>query len=205
MAIRAIILDVGGVIVHERDQTGRSKWEALLGLPPGQLTRLVFGTEAAAGAALGQVTERMVWAQVGRSLGLTDEQTYELQRDFWSSEQLDTTFVQFIQGLRPQHRIAILSNAWSDARSIHKDKFKFDSWVDLAVYSAEVKLLKPDPQIYQLVLSGLELAAEECIFVDDKLENVQAAQALGMHGIWFRDARQTIDDIKGCLHQPAVI
>ena len=144
----------------------------------------------------------MVWAEVGGQLGLTDEQTRELQRDFWSCEQLDLVFVQFIQSLRPRLRIGILSNAWSDARSIHNAKFKFGDWVDLAVYSAEVKLLKPDPRIYRLVLSGLELAAEECIFVDDKLANVEAAQALGMQGVWYRTTRQTIDDITECLHQP---
>jgi len=199
VSTRAIILDVGGVIVHERDQTGRAKWEAQLGLLPGELTRLVFGTESGARAALGQATESMVWTEVGSQLALTDAQTTDLRRDFWSGEQLDTGLVTFIQGLRPQYRIGILSNAWSDARSIHNAKFKFDDWVDLAVYSAEVKLLKPDPRIYRLVLSGLKLAAVECIFVDDKLANVLAAQALGMEGVWFRDTRQTIDDITECL------
>jgi FMN phosphatase YigB (HAD superfamily) len=40
---------------------------------------------------------------------------------------------------------------------------------------------------------------EECVFVDDKLVNVQAAQALGMQGVLCRETRQTIDDIKKCL------
>ncbi len=201
VTIRAVILDVGGVIVHEQDQVGRSKWEARLGLPSGQLTRLVFDMESAARAPLGQVSERRVWADVGRQFGLTDEQTYELRRDFWSGEHVDTTLVQFITSLRPHYRIAILSNAWSDARSIHNVRFNFSAWVDLAVYSAEVKLVKPDSRIYQLVLSQLDLAAQECIFVDDNLANVHAAKVLGMQGIWYRDTRQTVNDIKECLRQ----
>jgi putative hydrolase of the HAD superfamily len=67
--------------------------------------------------------------------------------------------------------------------------------VDAAVYSAEVKICKPDPRIYQLVLDQLKLAADECVFVDDKLTNVQAAQSLGMAGVWYRQTRQAIDDI----------
>jgi epoxide hydrolase-like predicted phosphatase len=202
VTIRAIILDVGGVLVHENDQTCRAKWEAQLGLRSGELTHIVFGTESAARAAVGQVTESTVWDEVGSRLGLTHEQIGKLRRDFWSSEQLDSVLVHFIQGLRPRYRIGILSNAWSDARSIHNARFKFDDWVDLAVYSAEVKLTKPDPRIYQLALSGLELAGVECIFVDDKLVNVQAALALGMQGVWYRETRQAIDEIAQCLHQP---
>jgi glucose-1-phosphatase len=201
--IKAIILDVGGVILHEKDHTKRFEWEARLGLSQGELTRLVLGSEPAARAASGQVSERAVWQAVGSSLGLADNQTLELQRDFWSSEQLDPELVRFLQSLRPRYKIGILSNAWSDARTIHNARFKFDAWVDAAVYSAEVKLLKPAPRIYQLVLDQLKLPAGACVFVDDKLVNVQAAQAFGMQGVWYRDTRQTINDIKERLDDHA--
>ena len=130
---------------------------------------------------------------------MTNEQTWELQHDFWSSEQLDSEFVEFLQSLPPQYKIVILSNAWSDARSFHNAKFKFDTWVDVAIYSAEVKLLKPDPRIYQLALAQLNLPADACVFVDDKLTNVQAAQSLGMQGVCYRDTQQTMREIKKYL------
>ena len=196
MAIKGIILDVGGVILHEKDHVKRHAWETRLGLPHGELTRLVLDSEPAARAASGQVSERAVWRAVGKQLGLTDDQIGELQRDFWLSEQLDLDFVRFLQGLRPQYKIGILSNAWSDARTFHNARFGFNTWLDAAVYSAEVKLLKPDPRIYQLALDQLKLAADACVFVDDKLANVQAAQALGMAGVWYRETRQAIEDIK---------
>jgi epoxide hydrolase-like predicted phosphatase len=195
MAIKAIILDVGGVILHEKDHTRRHAWETRLGLPQDALTRLVLGCEPAAQAAWGQVAESKVWQVVGNRLGLTSDQISELQRDFWSSEQPDLVFVEFLQSLRPRYKIGILSNAWSDARTFHNLRFKFDTWVDAAVYSAEVKICKPNPRIYQLVLDQLKLAADECVFVDDKLTNVQAAQSLGMAGVWYRQTRQAIDDI----------
>jgi len=197
--IRAIILDVGGVILQEKDRTKRFMWEARLGLPQGQLTHLVLDSEPAARAASGAVSERAVWQWVGNRLGLAGEQVLELQRDFWSSEQLDVPLARFIQSLRPRYKVGILTNAWSDARSFHNAQFKLNTWVDMAVYSAEVKLLKPDPRIYQLALAQLKLPAEACVFVDDKLVNVQAAQALGMQEVWYRDTWQTINDLKECL------
>ena len=199
MPIRAIIFDVGDVILRETDHAKRFEWEKRLGLAPGQLTRLVQDSEPAAHAASGGVSERQVWDAVGSQLGLNEIQIGDLQRDFWSSEQLDTTLVQFIQSLRPRYKIGILSNAWSDARYFHRTRFKMNTWVDAAVYSAEVKLLKPDPRIYQLVLEQLGLPANECVFVDDKPVNIEAAQAMGRKGVLCRNTQQTIDDIRACL------
>jgi len=52
-------------------------------------------------------------------------------------------------------------------------------------------------------LAQLKLPAAACVFVDDKLANVQAAQALGMLGVWYQDTRQTIKDIQACLDEHA--
>jgi len=52
--------------------------------------------------------------------------------------------------------------------------------------SAEVRLIKPDPAIYQHTLDGLGVSASEALFVDDRENNIQAARVLGMHAIQFR-------------------
>jgi epoxide hydrolase-like predicted phosphatase len=199
MSIRGIIFDVGDVIVHTVDFTKRYAWEKRLGLEHGQLTQLVQNSELAAHAASGEVSERQVWDAIGAPLGLNDAQISELQRDFWSSEQLDERMAQFIRSLRPRYNIGILSNAWSDARFFHNTKFALNTWTDAAVYSAEVKLLKPDPRIYKIILDELHLAASECVFVDDKAVNVQAAQGLEMRGVICQDTPQTIRDLQMIL------
>ncbi len=199
MPMRAVIFDVGGVLLHETDHAKRSQWETRLGLPPGQLTRLVLDSEPAAHAATGQVAERQVWQAVGSQLGLDEAQTLKLQRDFWASEQLDITMVRFVQSLRPHYKVGILSNAWSDARAFHNAKFKMNTWADVQVYSAEVGLTKHDRRIYRIVLAQLALPAAACVFVDDRPENVRAAQALGMRGVLCETTRQTIVDIQVAL------
>ena len=199
MPIRAVIFDIGGVILHTRNYDRRRAWEERLGLSQGQLGQIVFGSEAAARAASGEVLEGEVWREVGRTLELRDDQLAGLQRDFWADEQLDLELAQFIQSLRPRIKIAIITNAWSDARSIHNSRFQLNAWTDVAVYSAEVRLVKPDARIYQLALSQLGVRADECVFVDDVLVNVQAAQALSMKGVQYRDTPQAIAEIQGYL------
>ncbi len=199
MPMRAVIFDVGGVLLHETEHVKRTEWEMHLGLAPGQLERLVLDSEPAARAATGQVAERQVWQAVGAQLGLDEAQTLRLQRDFGASEKLDITMVRFAQSLRPRYKVGILSNAWSDARAFHNAKFKMNAWADVQVYSAEVGLLKPDRRIYEMVLDQLGLPAAACVFVDDRPENVRAAQALGMRGVLCQATQQTIDEIRAWL------
>ena len=51
---------------------------------------------------------------------------------------------------------------------------------------------KPDPRIYQALLDKYQLQAEECVFIDDRLENVQAAFALGFAGIQMKETVGTL-------------
>jgi epoxide hydrolase-like predicted phosphatase len=54
---------------------------------------------------------------------------------------------------------------------------------------------KPEPEIYELCLTRLGLAAESCVFVDDLEINVTAARELGLHGVRFRDTAQAVAEI----------
>ncbi|HWV11660.1 MAG TPA: HAD-IA family hydrolase, partial [Sphingobium sp.] len=63
----------------------------------------------------------------------------------------------------------------------------FAHFHDILVSGAE-GLVKPDPAIYHLALSRFGLRAEEAFFIDDREENVAAAQALGIRSHLFRDA-----------------
>ena len=64
-------------------------------------------------------------------------------------------------------------------------RFKTIGSIDNYVVSSAVKLAKPDPAIYQLLLSKYNLKASECVFIDDRKDNVDAAIALGMSGIVY--------------------
>ena len=63
---------------------------------------------------------------------------------------------------------------------------------DGGVASCEVQVNKTDPQIYKALLKKYQLKASECIFIDDRLENVQAAFALGFAGIQMKDSVGTL-------------
>lgn len=78
-------------------------------------------------------------------------------------------------------------------------------------FSAELRLIKPDPAIYRHTLQGLGIGAEETLFVDDRADNVRAASALGIRAIHFRSIGQLKNDLEAlgfpilpvCAESPA--
>jgi len=63
---------------------------------------------------------------------------------------------------------------------------------DGGVASCEVHINKPDSRIYQAFLDKYQLKANECVFIDDRRENVQAAFVLGFAGIQMKDSVGTL-------------
>jgi putative hydrolase of the HAD superfamily len=68
------------------------------------------------------------------------------------------------------------------------------------VISGEVQMMKPEPEVFLHLLATFKLRAEECVFVDDLLTNIESARQVGLHAIWFKDAaqcRRELDQILG--------
>jgi putative hydrolase of the HAD superfamily len=67
------------------------------------------------------------------------------------------------------------------------------------VISGEIKMAKPEREIFEYLLRRYALTAAETVFVDDHAPNIQAAQTLGLHTVWFRDARQCALELERLL------
>lgn len=87
-----------------------------------------------------------------------------------------------------RYRVFGLTNWSMETFPQARKRFPILQLIDNYVVSGDVKLIKPDPRIFQLILQRFDLKAEETIFTDDNPNNVAAAQALGIHGILFQGA-----------------
>ena len=86
------------------------------------------------------------------------------------------------------HELYGLSNWSAEKFVIAKDRFAFLCCFKDIVVSGEVGLIKPDPEIYRLLLERSGRHAADCLFIDDSRVNVVAADKLGFHTIHFRQA-----------------
>ncbi len=201
MPIRAVIFDIGGVLIQEMDLDMGGKWDARKGLVPGELTQRFIDSGAPNLALIGAISRREAWKRIGASIGLTDEEVQEYECELWAQCYLYIEMAQFLKSLRPRYKTATLSNDWQGARDENNRRFGLAAaiQVELMVYSAEEGIAKPDPRIYQITCDRLDVTAQEALFLDNSYACVQAAQRLGMYGIHFKDSAQAIADVQACL------
>ncbi len=197
--IKAIIWDMGGVILRTEDHKPREKWAIKWGITESELSDFVFGNEASRSATLGEKPTSAIWEFVGHHFSLSPQDREKFEKDFWAGDRIDEKLLDYIDSLRKDHITALLSNAWGDARQTINERYPNWNRFDVSVFSAEVKMAKPEPGIYRYLLDTLRILPREAIFVDDMPENVTAAVSLGIHGIRFLDTNQTILEINQLL------
>jgi len=97
--------------------------------------------------------------------------------------------VEILQELRDSGTpLYVLSNWSAETYPLAEPIFPFLGWFQGKVISGEVRMKKPDPEIYWLLLERFGLEPSQTVFIDDKPINVEAACAEGLRGIVFTDA-----------------
>ena len=196
MSIRAVIFDFGSVLVLMQDEKPRQLLADRLGVPLEELNRLVFESESAARAMLGELTIDQHWQAVGAALGVLPEDLPAVRAQFWSADVVNQELVALIHKLRPRYKIGLLSNAWNDLRQVLATRLPIGHLFDDMLISAEVGLGKPDPRIYHLAVERLGVQPHEAIFIDDVLVNVEAARSVGLQAVHYRSNPQLFAELE---------
>ena len=194
--IKAVIFDLGGVLLRTVDQTPRQRLAERLGVSLYALYDQVFSSESARQATLGKISAQQHWEQVGAHFHLPSQELPSVIQQFWDGDRLDSSLVAFIHSLRPPRLTALLSNAWDNLRGLVENDWHIANAFDDLVISAEVGLAKPDYRIYQLTLDRLGVQASQALFVDDFSENIDGARWMGLRAIQFRSASQAMAEIR---------
>lgn len=191
MTIRAVVLDIGGVLEVIDDSVFPGPAEARLGLTPGSIYGGLAGLPG--DAVVGGVTEEQIRAEWQRGLELDDEQVHELVEDYWRwyVGTLDRPLLDWFASQRPARLTGILSNSGPGARERERPH-GFEDVTDDIVYSHEVRLAKPDPAVYRLTTERLGVEPSEVLFLDDVEANVDAARAYGWHAVLHVDTPASV-------------
>jgi|SRR5665213_1889097 len=92
-------------------------------------------------------------------------------------------------------RTAVLSNRVAPLSWIAKLSDNLKDF-EPVVFARESGTLKPNPKAYQLVINKLGLKPEECLFIDNRLDNINGAEAIGLHVLLVRDTEHAIESIE---------
>ena len=119
----------------------------------------------------------------------------EVEVEIWAH--LDPEMLEWVTRLYAASvKTALLSNMPWDLVNHVRANCKWMEKFTFKTLSAEVRLIKPTPAIYEHTLRGLGVAAASALFVDDREINIQAARALGIRSILFRSVAQLKNDLE---------
>lgn len=198
MTIKAVFFDFGGVLLRTEFQAPRQHLAERLNMEYDDLVHLVFDSETGRKASVGALTTQEHWAAVAKRLRHPESEIAGLRDEFFGGDVLDRELIQFIRSLRGKHKTGLISNAWDDLHG-YLTKEKIVDIFDVIAISAEVGVVKPEAGIYQYALQQAGVPANEALLVDDFPANIEGCEKIGMRGILFRDAEETIKQLKTLL------
>ena len=189
--IRAVIFDMGGVLVHTHASDALlAAYDALLGLEPGSLRMRLYSGPAWEAVSKGEITLEAYWREVGEPFEASLPPEFRGYRDNFFRATLDLATVRLAWRLRSRHPIGLLSNATALlARDIAAEP-RFAGLFDAVVISALEGVRKPEPEAFLIAAQRLGLPPHACVLIDDKARNTEAAQEAGMHAVLYENALQ---------------
>lgn len=201
--IKAIIFDVGGVLIRTQSRAGREKWAAKFGMDSWDFENFVFRSESGVQSELGQKSVKEHWRWLKEHFNLSDVELAQMRQDFFAGDVLNEPLVDYIKRLRRAgYKTGILSNFGDNARKIWREVYPFIDYFDGIIISSEVGIMKPNSKIYHLAAESVGVKPTEALFIDDFIQNVEGARAVGMQAIHFTDSelvRQQLIDITGVV------
>jgi len=190
MAIKAVIFDCFGVLVmagngllyHDYPQFASDIEKLKLLSDSGEVSRLEFNQT------------------ISKLISLTPEQADER---YWGNNKYVQPMINFVKELKTsgKYKIGLLSNINRDWMDKILPVFNEESLFDAMVLSGDVRLVKPDPDIFRLMAAKLGFEPKECIMIDDSKMNIFGAERAGMKGIVYISLEQTRFEIDQLLEQ----
>jgi putative hydrolase of the HAD superfamily len=205
---QAVISDFGGVLttpliqsfVAFQDETGipmetlgvtmqriaeREGAHPLFELEKGKLTEEAF---------LGQIADELE-PQLGHR-----PEMHRFSEIYFDALQANDPMIELMRDLKARGlRMGLLTNNVREWEPLWRVMVPIDEIFEVVVDSAFVGCRKPDPEIYEIILERLGVPAGDCLFVDDVEANCEAASAMGMTAVHFRDNDQAIAEIRSAV------
>jgi len=127
-----------------------------------------------------------------RSIGF-DGDLNKIEKEYLDTIEIDESFYEVIAVIRKHYRLALLSNDVSEWSRYLRGKFEINHFFDAIIISGDVKIKKPDAQIFNIMLDKLGQPASDCIYIDDRRKNLTAARSLGMETVLYNSRNVRYD------------
>ncbi|MCL5433355.1 MAG: HAD family phosphatase [Candidatus Marsarchaeota archaeon] len=196
MVIKAIIFDVGGVIIDFSEKmyiNWLSKKEKIDKI---ELTNFLnnYINKMESGSLLLKDVGKAFTKKFHKP-----ESSFRWIEGFRENAKANEEVVNLMKSLSNKYDIGIITNVsysrYKEFRKILFDKLVKEINIKTIVASCYVKTVKPDEKIYEIALKRLEVQPDEAVFIDNLKENVEGAAKVGIHAIQYTDYEKLLEDL----------
>jgi putative hydrolase of the HAD superfamily len=202
--LRALIFDYGEVLCHPPRPEALDRMAHVFSIDASHFRMLYERYRGPYDR--GDITAEEYWSAIAKDSGaqnstLPIDQLREWDVEIWSH--LNPVMIAWLEQIHSLGTAtALLSNMHCDMVSYSRKNFDWLRYFNCLVFSSELHLVKPEPGIFEYCLSCLRVAPEQALFFDDREPNIQAARAIGIHGIRVRSVEQLAQDLESAGFLP---
>ena len=179
--IKTIIFDMYGVILKE--SKGNFIPYMRNYFPPSEhdrIKRLIRADKLFSKAQKGEITSDEFLTALG-----FEHLQFHMRNYIENYLTIDEGFYCFAESRKGTYNYALLSNDVSDWSKYIREFYNLNKYFPVNIISADVRCRKPDARIYEITLNNLGIPASDCIFIDNSVENLNAAREFGIDTILF--------------------
>jgi epoxide hydrolase-like predicted phosphatase len=188
--IKAVIFDFGGTVHSLNGKKASEILAPILNRDREEIRKIIVPGLIA--MSVSEMSEQEFFEKLGKSVP-----------ELWKIQMNSEIYKPIIELVGELKKMGIVTAVLSNTILPHSRIIRARGWYDFfdKVYlSYEIKLRKPNKEIYEYVLKDIGVTGEECIFVDDLEENLVPARELGMKVILAKDPSQTVKEVKNYLN-----
>ncbi len=186
---KAVIFDLGKVLVHFDFRRGSRQLEGLCPYPAAEIPKRIAPTDLVRRFETGLIEPRHFVTELSKALDLRVE--YEQFCEIWGSIFTECLVPEaMLEGLAARYRLLLLSNTNALHFETIRKKYPLLRHFHDLVLSYEVQAMKPQPEIYLAALKRAGCQPDECFYTDDIAEFVEGARRVGIDAVQFHSAEE---------------
>jgi putative hydrolase of the HAD superfamily len=197
LALQAVVFDYGMVLSGPQEPEAHAKLKSITGLSGDAFERVYWADRHAYDR--GELTGPEFWQKMSRDAKLGLDAAALAELNHWDVRMWSTINDETQAWHRKLKALGIKTGILSNmGDSVLEHLQAQHAWIgdfDVLIWSYQYKLAKPEPEIYHLLLERLGTPPEETLFLDDRIENIEAARKLGILGLQFSTIEQLRQDL----------
>lgn len=185
--IKAVIFDIGDVVVKVSEQV---KFNKLLGIKGRAISKKIYKK-----LSYGKISSNEVYRIIAKKYGKAISEIKAAYLKAIHARKLMKGMPNLLDKLKKNYVLATITNTTKASARLHRMKNHY-KWFEYKFISCDMGCAKPEKRIFIIALKEMKMKPNECVFVDDRKNNLVTARKLGMKVILFKSTKQLIRDLK---------